>query len=86
MNPLAVFFKVNFYKSLCQTVCVLKLGINLLDCDPAIWVLFFMECMGPEEVMLDIEVAGSLIGLLIGCQQKRKLIVLKHLAADFGAF
>ena len=70
MNPLAVFFKVNSHKSFGQAVRVLELCVNLFDDDPTIWVLFFMECMRPEEVMLDIEAAGSLIGLLIGCQQE----------------
>ena len=51
-------------------ISILELGINLFNDDPTIWVLFFMKHTGPEEVMLDIEVAGSLIGLLIGCQQE----------------
>ena len=67
LNPLAVFFEVNSYKPLCWVVRVLKLSVNLLNGDPTIWILFFMECTGPEEVVFDIEVAGSLISLLIGC-------------------
>ena len=45
-----------------------------------------MEHAGPEEVMLDIEVAVSLIGLLIGCQQEGRLIVFKHFASDSRVF
>ena len=69
LDSLSVFFKVNSHHAFGQMIRILQLGVCLFHHNPTIGVLFFIEHMGPEVMMFNVEMSGSLVGLLVGCQQ-----------------
>ena len=82
MNALSVRLKDESSESFGQVICVLFLGWALDNCQPSVWVAFFVVDVRPKEMVFCVEVSAARCETLVRCEQVSALIVLEDLALE----